>query len=162
MASDVFLKIADLQGESSDEQHLNEIEIQSICWDVTQTTNPLISAGGSLTTGKSAFGTVRVLKNTDRSSPRLYLACAGGEHYRDATITMRRAIANQQKTYLVFKLTDVLVARVAFAERSRELGNEEVALSYAKIEWTYTRFNADGTAAGNVAAGWNLSTNSAI
>ena len=70
-----------------------------------------------------------MIKITDRSSPRLYVACAAGDHFREATLTFRRAINNQQKTYLVFKLTDVLVARAMFAEQTDDIPTEEVALS---------------------------------
>jgi type VI secretion system secreted protein Hcp len=162
MPADAFLKISDLPGESTDSEHRGEIEIMSVTWDVVQGANPLVSAGGNLATGKSALGTVRVAKLVDRASPRLYLAYAAGDHFREATLTWRRPINNQQRTYLVFKLSDVMVSRVLFAEQPSQIGNEEVALSYARIEWTYTRFNPDGAAAGNSSAGWDLTANAAI
>ena len=132
----------------------------SAAWDVTQGANPVISNGG-LTTGKSALGTVRAIKHTDHSSPKLYLACASGDHFRDAVVTWRRPVSGTQKTYLVFKLTDVMIVRVAFAQNAMPVATAEISISYAKIEWTYTRFNSDGTSAGNSAAGWNVATNSA-
>lgn len=43
------------------------------------------------------------------ASPQLFLGCATGEHFKSATLTARKAGANQQE-FLVIKLNDVLVS----------------------------------------------------
>ena len=50
MASDIFLKVDGIKGESTDVNHKDEIEVLSWSWGVTQT--PGSSAGSGASSGK--------------------------------------------------------------------------------------------------------------
>jgi type VI secretion system secreted protein Hcp len=73
------------------------------------------------------------------------------------------AAGGDKQKYMEFKLSDVMVAGVrtgGSAKGGDELPVEEVALRFAKIEWTYTALDMKtGKAKGNVSAQWDLSAN---
>ena len=50
MASDIFAKIGDIKGESTDSKHKDEIEVLSFSWGVTNSAK--IKGGGA---GKATF-----------------------------------------------------------------------------------------------------------
>lgn len=61
-------------------------------------------------------------------------------------------------------MEQVLISRYELtAERGASFPSEELHLNYGKIKLTYSQQKrADGVAAGNVSAGWDLITNKAI
>jgi len=103
-ASDIFLKIGDIKGESLDEKHKGEIDVLSWSW------------GTSTGTGKVKRGTIapqciqdlELTKRLDSATPQLIMLGVLGETAKEATLTMRKAGKDQQE-FLVFKMTDVMV-----------------------------------------------------
>ena len=88
--SSYFVKVDEIQGESSAIRHKNEIEVFSFNLGVKQVdvSNPGGGAGGS----KSQFLPVMIYKNVDMASPPLFLACATGKHIKQMILTAARTI----------------------------------------------------------------------
>ena len=78
MAVDYFLKIEGIEGESHDDKHKNEIDLQSWSWGETQTGTH--SAGGGGGAGKVDMQDFHFVMAHNKASPKLMLACASGEH----------------------------------------------------------------------------------
>src|SRR5687768_16716377 len=93
MAVDMFLKITDIPGESRDDKHKDEIEIVSFSWAVSQ--SGTVSGGGGGGAGKTEFQDFSFAMPVSKASPKLFLACAKGEHLAEATLTVRKAGATQ-------------------------------------------------------------------
>jgi type VI secretion system secreted protein Hcp len=109
MASDIFAKLGDIKGESTDAKHTDEIEVLSFSWGVT---NPAPSgSGGGAGAGKATFKDLSITHHIDKASPKLLEACATGTHLKDATITHRKAGKGQQE-YLIIKMNDVIITGV--------------------------------------------------
>src|SRR6185295_9713929 len=110
MASDIFAKIGDIKGESTDDKHKDEIDVLSFSWGVTQTGTLAHGSGGG--EGKAQFNDFNFTTNVSKASPALFLACASGTHIKEATIAVRRKGAGDkgQEDYLVIKMSDVLVS----------------------------------------------------
>src|SRR5258705_10860493 len=107
MASDIFAKIGDIKGESIDDKHKDEIDIMSFSWGLSNTGS--FASGGGGGAGKAQFQDFHFTTNTNKSSPKLFLACATGEHIKEATITVGKAGRGQQE-YIVIKMNDVLIS----------------------------------------------------
>ena len=107
MASDIFAKIGDIKGESTDDKHKDEIDVLSYSWGVTQTGT--LAFGGGAGAGKAQFSDFNFTTNVSKASPVLFLSCATGEHIKEATITVRKAGKGQQE-YLILKMSDVLIS----------------------------------------------------
>src|SRR4029450_6240559 len=114
MASDIFAKLGDIKGESTDAKHTDEIEVLSFSWGVT---NPAPSGSGA-GAGKATFKDLSITHHIDKASPKLLEACATGTHLKDATITHRKAGKGQQE-YLIIKMNDVITHGVTHGGHAR-------------------------------------------
>ena len=164
MPFDAFLKIDGVDAESNDSKHKGEIEILSFHWGVSQAITGTVSSTGTFSGQRCDMTALAVVKQLDKSSPKLAQGCASGEHFKTATLTLSRAGGDKQP-YMKYKLSDVLIENLSTGGSSQGEGGvptEEVGLRYAKIELEYTVVGTDGKAAGNVAAGWDLKENKKV
>src|SRR5262245_52436782 len=107
MAVDMFLKLDGIKGESTDDKHKDEIQIESFSWGLAVARRAAAGGGGGA--GKASFQDFSFVARTNASSPLLALACATGEHLKEAILSARKAGGTQQD-YLVIKLQDVLIS----------------------------------------------------
>src|SRR3954466_274664 len=142
MASDIFAKIGDIKGESTDNKHPNEIEVLSFSWGVTN--DAAIKAGGGGGAGKASFQDFSFHHTIDKASPTLLRACATGEHLKEATITHRKAGKGQQE-YLIIKMNDVIITGVSLSDSSEGSTSETVTMAFAKVDLEYKPQKADGS-----------------
>ena len=160
MAFDVFLKLDGIAGESNDSKHKDEIDIESFQWGLNLPVS--FSGGGGGATGKASFQDFSFTANSSKASPKLFLACASGQHIKDGTITVRKSGKDQQEYYTV-KLTDCLVSLYdQAAVAAGDVPQDAFALNYSKIEVTYKPQNPDGTLGAPIEAGWDVSANTKI
>lgn len=159
MASDIFAKIGDIKGESLDDKHKDEIDVMSFSWGLAQS-GSLASGGGG--TVKAQFQDFHFASNMSKASPKLFLACATGEHIKEATITMRKAGERPQE-FLIIKMNDVLVSSYQTGGSSGgDVPTDQLSLNYAKIEFSYSAQRADGTLDAPIIAGWDLKLNKKV
>jgi type VI secretion system secreted protein Hcp len=142
MASDIFAKIGDIKGESTDNKHKDEIEVLSFSWGVTHAAVTKTGSGGGET--KATFSDLSFHHTIDKASPNLLLACATGEHLKEATITHRKAGKGQQE-YLIIKMNDVIITGVSLSDLSDGSSAENVTLAFAKVDLEYKPQNAGGS-----------------
>ena len=142
-ASDMFLKLTGIKGESVDDKHKGEIDVLSWSW------------GMSDGTGKTRKGTLppkciqdlQLTKFTDSASPQLIMNGVLGQSTKEGTLTMRKAGKDQQE-FLVIKMTDVLVTSYqtgGSAGDNSPLLVDAVVLSFSSIEGEYRPQRADGS-----------------
>jgi len=171
MSVDYFLKIEGIDGESMDEKHKNEIEIANFQWSETQ--NGTFAQGSGGGTGKVRMQDFEFVMRTNKSSPKLMLACAKGQHIPSATLSCRKAGGGQQEFYKI-TMQDVLVSKYQTgSESSHEVdpesaGYEEgvptdsVCLNFAKIETEYRPQKEDGSLDNPIKAGYDLKQNKPV
>ena len=160
MAFDTFLKLDGIKGESVDSKHKDELEILSFSFGAA---NDLGGgrAGGGGGAGKVQFHDLHFVHRLDKASPRLLLACASGQHIKEATITVRKA-GGQQLEYLKIKLTEVFVSSYQLGGSSQ--GGEatplgELSLNFVKLRMDYTEQNVKGGAGSTTSMEWDLTKN---
>ena len=66
-ASDYFLKIDGIDGESTDDRHKGEIDIQSFSWGVSNSGSMSSGSGGGA--GKASFQDIHFTRQLDKASP---------------------------------------------------------------------------------------------
>ena len=160
MASDIFAKIGDIKGESTDKQHPGAIELLSFSWGETQT--GAHAFGGGAGAGKVSFQDFHFTTKTSLASPQLMLACASGKHIPTAQITMRKAGGESQGgfEFLFIKMTDVLVSSFQEAgSNAEDLPTEAVSLAFAKVDVQYKEQKPDGRVGAISMFGWDLKAN---
>jgi type VI secretion system secreted protein Hcp len=156
MASDIFLKIGDIKGESLDDKHKDEIEVLSFSWGVTNS-GPM-SGGGGGGAGKATFHDLSIVHNLDKASPLLLKACATGTHIKDAIITHRKAGKGQQE-YLIVKLSDVIITGVTHGGAASQPISENVTLAFAKVDLGYKPQKPDGSLDAGIHFKYDLKSN---
>jgi len=90
MAVSIFARVGTIKGESRDVKHPDEIEVLTWSWGVSQSGATTAGAGGGA--GKASFQDLTLTHHVDKASPALMRACAAGEHIKDATIVLRKAL----------------------------------------------------------------------
>jgi type VI secretion system secreted protein Hcp len=155
MAPDIFAKIGDIKGESSDAKHKEEIEVLSFSWGVT---NPgTMAAGTGAGPGKATFQDLSIVHKIDKASPLLLRACATGEHLKEVTITHRKA-GKEQHEYLIVKMSDVIITGVTHGGSNEHPGSENVSLAFAKLDFEYKPQKADGSLEAGIHFKYDLKT----
>jgi type VI secretion system secreted protein Hcp len=140
-AVDYFLNIDGIEGESNDAQFPKWIEVESWSWGVSQTI-VRDGGGGGAGAGKAVPQDLSIVKVVDKASPKLFLACAAGQHIKEVFLTGRRGDTKQ--AYLEYKLTDVLVSSFQEAGNQGELPQEQVSFNFSKIEISYRQVLPNG------------------
>lgn len=154
MATEIFLKIGDIKGESVAKGHENEINVTSWNWGMTQAAGLKSASGAAM--GKVQVQDIAISKLVDKSSPTLMLACCGGKRYPDATLVMRKT-GTKPIEYLKIIMRDVMVSSVAVGTSSdQDRVAENITLGFAEFKVEYTPQNKDGSAGTATAAGWNI------
>jgi len=157
---DYFLKVKDVDGESTDDKHAKEIEIES--WSVGATNAASFSSGGGGGTGRVAMGDFHFTKKTDNASAKLFTHCCTGEHIGEVTLTCRKAGKDQQE-FLLIVLTNAVVSsfQSGGSAGSDVLPVDQVSLGFCKIDYKYKPQKPDGSLGGEVIGGFDVTTNKA-
>lgn len=141
--ADSFLRLGDIKGESTDRLHQGEINILSFTQSFSNTASVVV--GGGAGAGKASCGAITVMKNIDKSSPRLLKAVFSGEHIKDGKLTFR-AEDRTRAEYYTITLTEVIVSELTQTDNpdpSRIV--EKLVLNAAKFLFQYTPQDAKGT-----------------
>jgi type VI secretion system secreted protein Hcp len=141
---DYFVKIDGIRGESQDKSHKDEIQVLS--WSFGEDQPATMAFGGGGGAGKVQMRDLNFRKNVDRATPKLFLACATGEHFKQVVLTARKAGKDQQDYFRV-TLNDVLISSFTSDgdAQANSLPVETISLNFAEIEIEHKQQNADGS-----------------
>src|SRR6478735_4201338 len=104
-ASDMFLKVAGVSGESSDSKHKGEMDVLSWSWGTSNGTAQ--TKRGKVPS--ACIQDLELMKRVDSASPDLIMMSVTGGVATDATLTVRRSSLDSPSNILVLKLTNVSV-----------------------------------------------------
>lgn len=185
--NDFFLKLDGVQGESHDELHAGEIDIDGWSFGVNdydpndagdvravsggRDNLPVFRGGerraellsGSGVSGSVRVGDVHLTKRIDAASAPLLKASTTRQKIAKAILTCRKASGAEALEYLQIQLQDVMVAswRV-LAGPGQPVPVEQLVLSYARIEFTYQPQGTRGSSEGKKHAGWDRRLNASM
>lgn len=143
MATDYFLKLDDIKGESADHKHKGEIDLISFSWGATQAGSPV---GGGQGTSKATVHDLHFVHHMDKASPDLAKVLLTGKHIKTGTLVARKA-GERPLEYLKFEMKDIMVTSIQFgaSQTGDTVPTEQVSLSFAHVTSTYTPQKADGS-----------------
>jgi type VI secretion system secreted protein Hcp len=157
MAVDMFLKIDDIKGESTDEKHKDLIEILSWSWGMSQSGSAHIGTGAG--SGKVDVQNLTVVKYIDTSSPALMKMCCKGKAFGLATLYIRKA-GDKPVEYVKLELYNGLVSAVSVAGNGGDdKFTENLSLNFAAFKYYYTP-QVKGAAGAEIPTAWNIAKNS--
>ena len=145
---DYFLKLDGIQGESPDKTHKLEMEIESFSWGELNAGTAAQNSG--MGAGKVQMQDFHFVMRVNKASPKLFLACANGDHIKSGILTCRKAGKDQQE-YLKVTFTDLLVSSYQTGgSAGNVLPMDQISLNFTKVEFDYKEQKADGTLGGSV------------
>jgi type VI secretion system secreted protein Hcp len=156
-AVDYFLKIDGIPGESNDSKHKNEIELESWSWsEINEGTHEGGGGGGA---GKVDMADFEFKMKVNKASPKLFLACATGDHIKEALLTCRKA-GKEQQEYLKIKFSELLISSYQTGgSKADVVPTDAIKFNFAKIEFNYAPQKADGKLDSPVVHNYSLKEN---
>lgn len=160
-AADYFLKIEGVKGESTDDKHKGEIDVESWSWGETNSGTHATGGGGGA--GKVSMQDFHFTKKIDKSSPELMLACATGKALTKAVLTCRKAGGKQEEFFKV-TLSDLLVSsyQTGGSAHGDVVPTDQISLNFSKVEFEYSPQKADGSLDSPVKTGYDLKANKKV
>jgi type VI secretion system secreted protein Hcp len=156
---DYFLKIDGIEGESMDDKHKNEIDIQSWSWGETNVGDAAFRGG--LGAGKVSMQDFHFTMKVNKATPKLMQACASGEHIKKGILTCRKS-GKQQQEFLKVTLSDFIVSSYqSGGSASDVIPTDQISLNFSKIEFEYKEQKPTGELGGTVKGGWDAKANKA-
>ena len=150
--SALILEIEGIPGESLHEDAKDGIDILSFSWGIT--------VPGSGATGATRYRSAAILsdffilKEMDKSSPKLYEAASKGTFYPVAKIT---SYAGNGGFNYQFELKNVMITSVQVTAGGGEGPPvESLSINFEEIKFTYTERAPDGKAKGSVEYSWKV------
>ena len=144
-AFNAFIKIGDIEGESTDAKHAKWIDLQSVQWDVKrEISDPL---GGNREPGLPKLSELTLTKLLDRSSPAIFLNAVGGSQ-PISTVTLELVNPTYSGVFYRLTLNNVLVSSQKHTSTlGEDKPRETITLNFTKIKIEYFYQDAKGTVA---------------
>ena len=160
-ATDYFLKLDGIKGESKDDKHKDEIDLESWSWGASNAGSH--SGGGGGGSGKVSMQDFHFTMKMNNATPKLMLACATGDHIKEATLTCRKAGGTQQE-YLKVKMSDLLVSsyQTGGSGGGGVVPTEQISLNFSKIEYEYAPQDEKGKLGAPIKSGYDLKLNKKV
>ena len=130
-ATDYFLKLDGIEGESKDEKHQKEIDIESFSWGATQR-----GELGQRKSGKVAMGDFHFTMAASKASPQLMQYCAFGRPIPKAVLTIRKAGQKQQE-YMKVTLSDAMISSYQTDGQAgaNTIPKEQISLNFGRLKF---------------------------
>ena len=129
-----------IQGGATTQGHqgwiaFREASVPSVSEIAASVQSPRDVASGA-PSGKRQHAPVTIIKEIDKSSPKLSEACASGKHFKEVDIEFVRVEKGREIAGPTYKLTDAIITAVERAKISSggDRPTESLTFDYAKIE----------------------------
>jgi len=156
MAVDYFLKLSDgIDGESSDSNHKNEIQIMSWSWGASQVSS--VAGTGGSGAGKADLSDFSIMANFDKATPKFFKSICAGKHIATGTMSAVKS-GSDGKPYLKVDFKELFVTSLQ-ASASSEVPTISVSFSYNEIKIDYGVQNEQGNVASTGAVTYNTKEN---
>ena len=158
MAVDMFLKIDGVDGDSSDADHKDEIDILAWSWGLSQSGTTHMGGGGGA--GKVNVQDLSITKWIDKASPNLLKYCCSGKHFKEALLTVRKA-GDKPLEYIKIKMEEMIISSVSTGGSGGEDRlTENCTLNFAKVGFEFQPQKDTGEKdGGSIPMTWNMKEN---
>ena len=147
MATNFFLALDSITGESTDTGHPGQIQVLSWSHSFNQPTSPTRSSAGSGTVEQANHADFSITKYIDSATDDLLKACWSGKQIATGTFTAYRSDGTGNGVnYLEIDFANVVVSNYSISGGTGDVPVETVTLSYSKVTYKYIpQKQADGT-----------------
>jgi|GEM_PF-1376130 len=115
------------------------------------------SATGGAGAGKAKFNEFTIKKTVDSASPLFFKNCVTGAHYKNVTLSMRKAGGESQSSgqvFLKYSFGTVFTTKIDWSGPGDEGPEEQITFVYGTLGITFTPQNPDGSLGTPTSASW--------
>lgn len=138
MATNLFLKLGEIEGECEDQAHVGWIEITSWSHGFSQPTTPVRASSGA-TVEKANHTDLAFTKYLDKATDAILSTCWTGKQLPTSVLECYRADGDAVPVkYLQIDMEKVIISSYSIGHGG--MGDhpaENVSLSYGKVTYTY-------------------------
>jgi type VI secretion system secreted protein Hcp len=159
-AGHIFLKLANIPGESTDEKHKDEIELLSFSLGFVNDWLQARGAGAS-SSGAGVCDALTLTKNIDRASPGLLAAAMTGRHIPQGVLSFTTG-GQVSQDYYILTMREIFVTSVRQADSSG--GSrvvEQITMMARTYDFLYRAQQSDGSTVEH-RFGWDCARNSQL
>ena len=156
MAVNAYLVIDGTPGPSTSKT--DAIDILSFSFGASQTATYGPGASGKeARAGRANVSDVTIMKVLDKTSPALFDHCVTGNVLSKVTLLYDKPVGDSQQDYFKIEMTDALITSLQLSGSS-ENPDESVSFAFQKVLIAYNPEGDDGSLAGFVPKGFDMST----
>jgi type VI secretion system secreted protein Hcp len=144
-----YLKFDGVDGEATDQDHKDWINLLSFSHSITRDDT---SSGSTRTRASATLGDVVVVKELDKSSPKIAESALVGKTFPKIEFHLTSSAG----TYLQYELKNVMVTSYSISGDADDRPTEEISLNFEEIKVTYTEMDSQGNKKGNVEYSWKV------
>lgn len=146
MAVDMFLEIDTIVGETKDDVFKKKNAMDVLAWSWGMSNSGNAHFGGGAGAGVVNVQDLSITKYMDKASTILMQATCVGQHFKKATLSVRKA-GTTPVVYYVVTMEDVLITALSTGGSGGEdRFTENLTLNFAKFKVDYFPQKQDGTA----------------
>jgi type VI secretion system secreted protein Hcp len=159
MASEIFLKLDGITGESTKTGATDDIEIFSFSNGASNPSS--VSFGTGSGAGKVDLSSISLQKQLDKASPSLFLACCKGTHIATGSMFVRESTGSDNpQIFFQYDMKEVFIDSISWGGAAGGgKPSESLSVSFKSIEITYWPQDTTGKLGDKIPAGWDVSTN---
>ncbi|MHA2277469.1 MAG: Hcp family type VI secretion system effector [Candidatus Kariarchaeaceae archaeon] len=148
--SALIVKFDGVDGEATYKDADKGSDILSFSWGVTQPGGS--ATGATRRRGNVIIQDIFILKEMDKSSPKLFEAASMGRVYSEVKIT---SFASGGGFNYQFELKNVMITSIQLVG-GEGVPLESISLNFEEVKFTYTERDSAGNARGNVEYSWKV------
>jgi len=148
-ASDMFLQITGIDGESIDDDHHDWIDVLSFSMGMSQPWD------GSVGIGQIIMEDIVLVKQVDKATPKLMEKCAKGEVIPSVILEVSD-VGENKRTYYKYELKNVIVSSFySKGDITEKIPTDTFTLHFEWFKVTYSEIDQVGNVKGNVEFTWD-------
>ncbi len=153
----IYMKIDEAPGSCTEKEHKDWIELQTLSWSASNSSSfqgGSANAGGG--TGKTSISDIHMVKEMDKSTPKLFEFCTTGKALKKIKIECIRQ-GNNNKEFEI-ELNDAIFNSYSVSDHagSSEKTQESISVTFAKVNYRTTQYKQDGSAETPQTVGYDL------
>jgi type VI secretion system secreted protein Hcp len=150
MATNFFLNLDGIKGESTDDTHKEQIQVLSWSHSFNQPTSQTRSGAGGGTVEQANHADFSITKYIDAATDDILKMCWSGKQIAKGTFQAYRSDGSGDGVlYLQVDFENIIISNYSISGGTGDVPVETVTLSYSKVSYNYKPVKlADGTAGG--------------
>jgi type VI secretion system secreted protein Hcp len=151
-----YIKLGEIKGESTEPNHKEWINLLSVSQGVSRGM-PSGASGSTRKRGAATLGDIVIVKELDKSTPKLVEAICKGTQFPTVTIHLTTSAEGDTRTpYMAWELKNAMVTdySVSGATEGGSVPTESLSINYEEVKWTYDEIDKDNKSKGKVETSW--------